>query len=96
MGEKRTIQSSTFEHCPEADFRDFKGTSGVRVDNPNNGPHDCHVRCYPVSIDGWIDAAIVLPEITGYSPVQIEIIAAVGVREALDIDDGDSLRLEIQ
>ena len=28
MGEKRTIQSSTFEHFREADFRDFKG---VRV-----------------------------------------------------------------
>jgi CTP-dependent riboflavin kinase len=30
------------------------------------------------------------------SPVKIEIIAARGVRDALGIDDGDSLRLEIQ
>ena len=74
----------------------LKGMSGIRVEDPNNGPHDCHARCYPLSIDGRIDAAIVLPEITGYSPVQIEIIAAVGVLEALGIDDGDSLKLEIQ
>ncbi len=74
----------------------LKGTPGVRIDNPNDGPHDCDARCYPVSIDGQIDAAIVLPEVAGYSPVQIEIIAAMGVREALDIDDGDSLRLEIR
>jgi CTP-dependent riboflavin kinase len=74
----------------------LKDTPGIRVDNPNHGPRDCHARCYPVSIDGRIDAAIVLPEVAGYSPVQIEIIAAVGVRDAFDIDDGDSLRLEIQ
>ena len=74
----------------------LKATRGVRIDNPNDGPHDCDARCYPVSIDGQIEAAIVLPEVAGYSPVQIEIVAAVGVRDALDIDDGDSLRLEIQ
>jgi CTP-dependent riboflavin kinase len=74
----------------------LKTRPGVRIDNPNDGPHDCDARCYPVSIDGQIDAAIVLPEVPGYSPAQIEIIAAMGVRDALDIDDGDSLRLEIQ
>ena len=74
----------------------LKGTPGVRIDNPNDGPHDCDARCNPVSIDGLIDGAIVLPEVAGYSPVQIEIIAAMGVRDALDIDDGDSLRLEIR
>ncbi len=30
----------------------LKGTPGVRIDNPNDGPHDCDARCYPVSIDG--------------------------------------------
>ena len=74
----------------------LKSTPGIRIDNPNTGPHDCDARCYPVSINGQIDAAIVLPEVAGYSLVQIEIIAAVGVREAFDVEDGDSLRLEIQ
>jgi CTP-dependent riboflavin kinase len=74
----------------------LKDTPGVRIGNPNDGPHDCDARCYPVSIGGQIDAAIVLPEVAGYSPVQIEIIAATSVRDALDINDGDSLRLEIQ
>ena len=74
----------------------LKGTPGVRIDNPNEGPHDCDARCYLVSIDGQIDAAIVLPEVAGYSPVQIELIAAVCLRDALQVDDGDSLRLEIR
>jgi CTP-dependent riboflavin kinase len=74
----------------------LKGTPGVRIDNPNDGPKDCDARCYPVSIEGRIDAAIVLPEVDGYSPVKIEIIAATGVRDALDVDDGDSMRLRIK
>jgi CTP-dependent riboflavin kinase len=67
----------------------------VRIDNPNSGPHDCNARCYPVSIDGQIDAAIVLPEVAGYPPIQIELIAAIGVRDALAVGDGDTLSLEI-
>ena len=73
----------------------LKGTNGVRIDNPNDGPHDCDARCYPVSIEGQIDGAIILPEVAGYPPIQIEIIAAMGVRDALDIDDGDSVSLEV-
>lgn len=73
----------------------LESTPGVRIDNPNDGPHDCHARCYPVLIDGQIDAAIVLPEITGYPAVQIELIAAVGVRDTLGVDDGDTLRVQI-
>lgn len=73
----------------------LKGAPGVRIDNPDGGPHACAARCYPVAIEGRIAAAIVLPEVAGYSPVLIEIIAATGIRDALGIDDGDSLRLEI-
>ena len=74
----------------------LKGTPGVRIDNPNHGPHDCDARCYPVSIEGQIDGAIVLPEVPGYSPVQIEVISAIGVRGTLGMVDGDLLMLEIQ
>ena len=74
----------------------LQGTPGVRINNPNDGPHDCDARCYPVSIDSQIDGAIVLPEVAGYPPIQIEVIAAKRVRDLLGIEDGDSLRLEIQ
>jgi CTP-dependent riboflavin kinase len=74
----------------------LKDTPGIRIENPNNGPHDCDARCYLVSINGQIDAAIVYPEVSGYPPEQIEIIAAIGIRDTLDIADGDSLSLEIQ
>ena len=72
------------------------GTPGVRIDNPNGGPHDCDARCFHVVIEGQVDAAIVLPEVAGYPPNQIEIIAPICVRDALGIDDGDWLKLEIR
>ena len=74
----------------------LRETPGARIENPNDGPNDCDGRCYPVTIEGRIDAAIVLPEVAGYSPVQIELIAPVGVREALGVEDGDSLGLELR
>lgn len=74
----------------------LKRTDGIRIDNPNTGPHDCDARCYPVLIDGRIDGAIVFPEVEGYPPAQVEIIAEVGVRDALGIEDGDPVRLEIK
>jgi CTP-dependent riboflavin kinase len=74
----------------------LRKTPGARIENPNDGPNDCDGRCYPVTIEGRIDAAIVLPEVAGYSPAQIELIAPVGVREALGVEDGDSLRWEIR
>ena len=74
----------------------LQGTTGVRIDNPNDDPHDCDARCYPVSIEGQTDGAIALPEVAGYSPLQIEVIAAKRVRDVLGIEDGDSLRLDIQ
>jgi catechol 2,3-dioxygenase-like lactoylglutathione lyase family enzyme len=74
----------------------IKNTPGVSIDNPNSGPHDCNARCYQVSIEGQVDAAIVLPEVADYLTNRIEIIAETGVREALGLNDGDLLVLDIK
>jgi catechol 2,3-dioxygenase-like lactoylglutathione lyase family enzyme len=74
----------------------IRDTPGVSIENPNSGPHDCNARCYQVSIEGKVNAAIVLPEVSDYSTNRIEIIADTGVREALALNDGDLLNLEIQ
>lgn len=74
----------------------IKNTPGVRIKNPNRGPDDCSARCYPVSIEGRLDAAIVLPEVANYSSNRIELISPVSVRGALGISDGDLLALEVK
>ena len=68
---------------------------GIRIDNPNDGPHDCDARCYPVRVEGRIAGAIVVPEVDDYPPAQIEVIAAVDLRAALGIEDGDPVRLAV-
>lgn len=74
----------------------LRRTPGIRMDNPGNGPHDCDARCYPVLLDGRIDGAIVYPEVEGYPPAQVEIVADINLREALGVEDGDPLRLLIK
>ena len=50
-------------------WADLKGRPGVRIANPGDGPDDCDARCYPVSIEGRVDAAIVVPEVADYAKV---------------------------
>ena len=69
----------------------LKRTPGVVIENPGNGPHDCDGRCYRVKIAERIDGAIVVPEVPDYPPAQVEVVAAVGVREALALEDGDPI-----
>ena len=74
----------------------LKQTDGIRMDNPNDGPHDCDAKCWLVSIDGKVDGAIVFPLVDGYPPAQVEVIAPVGVRDVLGIEDGDKVILTIK
>ena len=79
----------------ERSWNALKQTSGIRIDNPGSGPNDCDARCFPVTIEGGAQAAIVLPEVADYAADQIEIIAENELRSTLGIKDGDSLALEI-
>ena len=49
----------------------------------------CDARCYPVRVGDGIPGAIVFPEIAKYPAAQVEVIAAVALRDALSIVDGD-------
>ena len=74
----------------------LKRTLGIRMINPNNGLHDCDAKCWRVSIEGQVDGAIVYPLIADYPPAQVEVIAAVGVRDKLGIEDGDSILIKLE
>jgi CTP-dependent riboflavin kinase len=76
-------------------WRRLRDSPGIRIDNPNDGPHDCDARCYPVRLADCIDAAIVLPEVDGYPSGQVEIIAAANLRATLGVADGDEIELEV-
>lgn len=79
-----------------AAWKRLKESRGIPIDNPNDGPGDCNGCCYPVSIGRGIEAAIVLPLVRNYPPNKIELISAIGVRDALGLADGDLLTLRIK
>lgn len=52
-------------------------------------------RCHPADIHG-IECAIVVPERTHYHADLLEIISPVGIRKALDLKDGDTVRIIVR
>ena len=72
-------------------------TVPIHIDNPNDGPHECDAKCWPVTIVAGaadeIEGAIVVPLVEGYPLAQIEVIARLCVRAAAGIEDGDSVTL---
>ena len=57
-------------------------------------PDSCDALGFAVVLDERIPAAVVQPQVAGYAANQLEIIAAVGLREVLNIQDGDCVTVE--
>ena len=78
----------------------LKQTDGIYMDNPNNGSLECDARCWLVTIKARtadpIKGAIVFPLVDGYPPAQVEVIASISVRNAVGIEDGDSVTLVLE
>lgn len=77
-----------------AAWRLVKSWPGIIIPPPR--PDWCNSRCYHARINDWIDAAIVLPEIDSYPEHQVELIAAVPVRETLSLTDGDPMVIDVR
>lgn len=79
-----------------ATWQSISARPGVRIERPAALPNACDARCYPVTIAGRLDAAIVVPEIPEYPSGRIELVASVDIRETLCVKDGDLLVVEIK
>jgi riboflavin kinase len=66
--------------------------SGFKRDNRSFGD----IRSYPCVINRKFKGAIIIPERTHHPSDIVEIIAPVGIREALSIKDNDYVHLEIR
>ena len=78
-----------------SDWQALAAQPGLRVVPERDT--DCAARCYPVLASvpgqGSITAGILIPEVPGYAPDQVEVLAAVSLRESLRLADGDSVTL---
>jgi phosphoglycolate phosphatase len=75
-----------------AAWSDLQSRPGQVIDPPN--AQWCRARCYAVRLAGWLPAGVVVPDVPGYPRSQVEIIAALAVRQTLSIADGDRLAIE--
>ena len=74
-------------------WKSVRAGSGYAMIPPD--AESCQARCYPVLVEGRLRAAIVCPEVPDYPEDQVELIAAVSIRETLSLEDGDRLSLEV-
>lgn len=82
-------------HQPDdlTQWSSLKSQPGCLILPPD--PTWCEARGYPVRIGGRVPGAIILPNVPGYPETQIEIIAALPLRQELGLGDSDSVTLEI-
>jgi phosphoglycolate phosphatase-like HAD superfamily hydrolase len=80
-----------------ADWRALAAQPGIRI-TPETAS-DCGARCYPVLAaataagEAGVTAAIIVPEVPGYALDKVEVVAAMALREALSVVDGDEVTL---
>jgi CTP-dependent riboflavin kinase len=74
-------------------FNKLKTKKGIEI-QPED-PSFCSARCYPVLINGQLKAAIVLPLVEGYPENKMELIASEKIKEALSLNTGEMLEVEI-
>lgn len=68
----------------------LSATPGIRIPGRQGA---CDASCYPVRVADSIPAAIVLPDVADYPSAQLELVAALPVREHLRLRDGDEVQV---
>ena len=71
----------------------IKSSKGQLIEPPD--PEWCNSFCYKAKISGKITAAVILPDVDDYAVDQVELIAALNVRNTLFLKDGDQIEIEI-
>ena len=74
-------------------FKELKTTKGKEI-TPED-PSFCSAKCYPVLINSRVKGAIVFPLVQDYPENKMELIAPKNIKEALSVNTGDILEVEI-
>jgi len=90
-------------------FVPFPGTLNIKLDEPfNPGPHQVRIegfreeertfggcKCYKIKLNG-LEGAIIRPDRSSYPPDLVEVISPLRLRDALKLEDGDTVELTLQ
>jgi CTP-dependent riboflavin kinase len=91
-------------------FDPYPGTLNLQIENPgaldawhtragiaiDPAPGYCPARCFRVQLNGKIFAVWLIPDVPNYSRDVIELIAPVCLRDALGVQTGDAVEIEIR
>ena len=69
-----------------------RSTSGQRL-QPPEGNDFCSATGYPVAVNGQVKGVVVVPEVEGYPPDVVEVVAAENLRQRFGLADGGTCRL---
>jgi len=59
-------------------------------------PETCGARLFPALIGADVEAAVIVPDVTGYGDDLLELVAAVHLRSVLRLRDEDRMSLQIR
>lgn len=74
-------------------WQELRVAGGILLPAPD--PAFCDARLFRVTLNEAVAGAIVFPHVADYPADKVEVIAAVGVRAALGLNEGDRIRLDI-
>jgi len=89
-----TVNLMVEEETARASWAAVKAGSAMVLHPPRTDW--CDARLWRARIADRIPAAIVLPDVASYPEGQIELVAAVRVRDVLRIADGASVTIEVE
>ncbi len=75
-----------------AAVQQLRSEAGVPL-TPESGY--CAARCFPVTVEGRVPAAVVVPEVRGYPDHMVELLAPVCLRDELDLEDGSLVTVAV-
>jgi riboflavin kinase len=55
----------------------------------------CTATSFPVVVGNRIKGAAIIPQVTNYPPTQLEIISTENIKQALSLNDGDPIEVEV-
>jgi HAD superfamily hydrolase (TIGR01509 family) len=88
-----TLNLTLTQPADLARWVELRSRASCLIEPPD--PAWCQARGYPVRIGGRLPGAIILPDVPGYPEAQVEVIAALPLRQELVLTDGAELALEI-
>jgi CTP-dependent riboflavin kinase len=70
----------------------LRQAAGIAI---NPAPGFCAAKCFEAVLNDTVKGAVILPEVSGYPADKLEIVAPVGVKRELKLQDGDCVKLRI-